>query len=265
MGMKLETLRSRPALQWRKRLRYPTHSQSEVEMVYLLQGNTTLTVEGKDYAVQAGDLAVVFPYQIHEYTQDSDDLKGIIVIATVQQLLGRSSSLFDRAPLSPVVHGLDKKHPAISAMLRAMEISHNAGARRGELLNGYLHVLAAEVLECLEFSDTPISRNDITHRVLEYCNEHYREPITLEDLSEALFVSRSYLSRVFGEKLGIGFCEYLNFLRVSSACRMLQLPDCPTITEVADLVGFGSLRNFDRAFQKLKGVTPAEYRRRRFP
>ena len=60
-------------------------------------------------------------------------------------------------------------------------------------------------------------------------------------------------------KLHIGFNDYINSLRVSNACKHLLNSD-RSVTEISEIVGFNTLRTFNRAFFKQMGVTPSQYR-----
>ena len=57
----------------------------------------------------------------------------------------------------------------------------------------------------------------------------------------------------------MGFNDYINSIRVSNACKYLTKSD-RSVTEISDLVGFNTMRTFNRAFQKQMGMTPSEYR-----
>jgi AraC-like DNA-binding protein len=83
-------------------------------------------------------------------------------------------------------------------------------------------------------------------------------------LERDLHISKYYISHVMSQKLNIGFNDYVNSLRISSACRLLRKSD-RSITEISELVGFNTLRTFNRAFFKQMGVTPSDYRLRRQP
>lgn len=64
---------------------------------------------------------------------------------------------------------------------------------------------------------------------------------------------------MMSSKLNMGFNDYVNSLRVSNACKYLRKTD-KSITEISNIVGFNTLRTFNRAFRKQLGITPSEYR-----
>ena len=97
------------------------------------------------------------------------------------------------------------------------------------------------------------------HKVTAYLNDHYREDLTLDDLAEKFFISRSYLTRIFKETTGITVVQYLTVVRIRQAARLLRETDSP-ITEIADLCGFGNVTYFEKVFHRIRGMTPRQYR-----
>jgi AraC-like DNA-binding protein len=79
-------------------------------------------------------------------------------------------------------------------------------------------------------------------------------------LSDALHINKYHISHLFGEKLGMGVVEYVNIRRVAAACDELKKTR-KSVTEIALSVGFNSPRSLNRAFKKVLGKTPLEYKR----
>ena len=59
---------------------------------------------------------------------------------------------------------------------------------------------------------------------------------------------------------GRTFVGWLTEVRIGHACRLLAQTDLPVLTIALDS-GFGNLSNFNRAFRRLRGCTPREWRR----
>ena len=70
-----------------------------------------------------------------------------------------------------------------------------------------------------------------------------------------------FLTGFVYDKLGLRFNDYVNSLRISEACRYLVHTD-HSITEISEIVGFNTLRTFNRAFMKQLGISPSEYRKK---
>lgn len=97
-------------------------------------------------------------------------------------------------------------------------------------------------------------------KAMAYIDEHYPEHITLQSVSEVVYLSSSYLSHLFYKESGIYFTDYLELVRIQGACDLLKNEDM-LIRDISLAVGFSSQAYFSRSFKKIMGVSPAEYRR----
>ena len=94
---------------------------------------------------------------------------------------------------------------------------------------------------------------------LEYVNRNYSEEITLEAVSLMLGFDQSYFCRIFKMATGATFTEYLNFVRICKAEKMLSHTDS-SILEISETVGFSSVSYFNRVFKKYRNCSPRSYR-----
>lgn len=101
--------------------------------------------------------------------------------------------------------------------------------------------------------------NPMMHQVLTYINDHCTEPLTLRDLTDRFSISASTLSHEFQRYIHHSVYDYILYRRIMLAKRMLS-GNMP-LSEVSDRCGFGDYSNFLRAFRKMSGVSPSEYRR----
>lgn len=96
---------------------------------------------------------------------------------------------------------------------------------------------------------------------LDYITLHYMEPIKIEDLAEACHVSEAHFRRLFASYMKMSPLEYINQVRVQTACEYLKKTDA-SISDIAHKCGFTTLSTFNRNFKQIKGVTPGEWRKR---
>ena len=90
--------------------------------------------------------------------------------------------------------------------------------------------------------------------------------LTLQDLSVAICTNRTYLSDYLNHVLNTTFYEYVNDLRVKTACGIMDSMTSEgrrSMQEVAEMSGFNSISTFNRAFLRKVGMTPGEYARKR--
>ena len=83
---------------------------------------------------------------------------------------------------------------------------------------------------------------------------------TLQSTADYANYSPIYLSRLFKEKTGMNFINYIIQERMQCAVELLRKPGC-SISYISEAVGYCNEKNFSRAFKKYFGVTPSEYRK----
>lgn len=84
--------------------------------------------------------------------------------------------------------------------------------------------------------------------------------LTLESIADSLYVSKSYLSRLFKRTTGKTFSEYIRDVRVENACRLLKETEM-TVESIAHYCGLRDIPSFYRLFHAYTGVAPNQYRK----
>lgn len=103
-----------------------------------------------------------------------------------------------------------------------------------------------------------------TKRCRDYIEKHYREKIYLDDLSEILGISPTYMSRLFKKEMGVAFQDYVNQVRIERACNLLKYSD-ESLSVIAEYMHFPSQSYFGKIFKNQMHMTPKEYRNRYQP
>lgn len=126
------------------------------------------------------------------------------------------------------------------------------------------------LLAALEAADEPmqtlrLSREQYTlaARVKAYVAERYADPeLSLSHVSDAFQTNTKTLSRIFKEEIGEKFIDYLARVRMDHA-RQLLLETATPVQTVGEQVGYVHTMSFIRAFKKVVGTTPGDFRKER--
>ena len=94
---------------------------------------------------------------------------------------------------------------------------------------------------------------------MNYIDMHLDEQLTLEKLSEVAAMSSSYFSQLFKMLNGFSAWEYIVEKRIEQAQTLLLATEAPVL-DIAFQCGFNNTTNFNRAFKKMTGMSPREYR-----
>lgn len=96
-------------------------------------------------------------------------------------------------------------------------------------------------------------------RARSYIREHSGEELSLATVAKIVNMSASYFSEKFKEATGVNFVDFVGRTRIEKARNLLANPSL-RISEIAYEVGFQSLSQFNRAFRRITGKAPSEYR-----
>ncbi|EXX88484.1 hypothetical protein BG53_00245 [Paenibacillus darwinianus] len=105
------------------------------------------------------------------------------------------------------------------------------------------------------------AERDPIEQSVRYLERHYREPVTLKEAADRVFLNQAYFSSLFKQRTGTTFVERLTELRVAEAKRRIAMTD-EKIAVIAEGTGFLNLRHFNRVFKNETGFTPKDYRER---
>lgn len=96
---------------------------------------------------------------------------------------------------------------------------------------------------------------------IDYIDQHYMDPITLDDIAESIHISKSECSRVFKRVLDLSPIEYVVRFRIYTAAAILDNPaESPNISDLAISTGHNNISYFIKMFKRYMGVTPTEFR-----
>ncbi|MDF2594263.1 MAG: hypothetical protein K0R69_604 [Clostridia bacterium] len=102
------------------------------------------------------------------------------------------------------------------------------------------------------------SKNKLVTETKKYIEDHYNEDISLEELAKEICVSPNYLSRLFRDKTGENYIEYLTNIRINKA-KELMLSTEMSVKEISYNIGYNDPNYFSRLFKKIEKVSPSEY------
>lgn len=246
----------------------PMHYHEEIELHFVIKGKKRIVVDGTSYDAGEGDVIFInsgVPHTVYtleaplstllvQFKEKSfiePDDKQIISytsklksISEVAISIIRDKELFDTA--FAVLNEMREKDVAYNVFIRSEIYKMLGHLYKGRYLVAPDSVKASREVERL----LP---------VLTFINKRYNEDVTLEEVSAISDLDPSYFCRIFKRATGASFTEYLNFVRIANAEKLLA-DSHKSILEISELVGFSSVSYFNRIFKKYKNCSPRYYR-----
>lgn len=229
------------------------HSHKFYEIIFALEGNTTVPVKNKVYKLEKGDMVILPPDEKHSVKADSG--KGIVVVS-----FWSVKSCFEH-----VMHF--KKFKGGAAFLRLLDYYYNNYKYKTELMYSCFYEIAALILEQSELAnneelDTITLENDNYRKYIidNYFLNNYNKSPKLDDLSEQLNLSAVQIHRILQKVYGKSFRKIVASLRIENAKILLSETDMP-VSEISFAVGYHVLHNFYTVFKDENNMTPLQYRK----
>ena len=242
-------------------LGYHSHLHYQIELAVVFSGHTRATVDSTTYDVYGGDILIVFPNQIHDFR--TMEKETYILLKFSPDLLPELLRQFTSSlPRSNVIRGAANDTDLKLLIHRISDTYYGEEALKDPILRGYLLAFCGKLLQMTELRDVQTADYHVVGMIMNYCSKNSEKNLTLSVLEKELHLNKYYISHIMSSKLRIGFNDYINSLRISNACKHLVKND-HTITEISEIVGFNTLRTFNRAFSKQMGCTPSEYRQKK--
>lgn len=256
---------------------HPLHWHEEIELLYQLNGRSDIQIDGKKYQIQNKLLTVINSRQVHSVHTYSDTSMFICVHIS-KKLIEKYMPDIDLYRIYCIPDDIpDSQFPEYLSVCRQMEdllrlyiTDKLAWQMESE---GIILQILAQLIRHFSRKSAPdeigLSSADRTsfnriRDVITYVEEHFREPISLQDIAGHLSLGREYFCRFFKKNMGMSFLRYLNEVRISHVYRDLEQTDAP-IAEIAEKNGFHNQKLFNRTFREVYGCTPSAVRRKLKP
>lgn len=228
---------------------FPSHFHRTFELIFVSEGNLSMTINNREYLLGKNELAFIFPNQLHSFA--SVGFSHIVLLIFPQDIINSFYKKYQHTfPESNVI----TYEPAPYEKLQFDNIFDCKS-----FIYGICSSLVAQTA-FIPYSHTEIDHNNLLYALINYVQEHYETTCTLAQAAKELGYDYSYLSKFFQSKLGFTFTSYLNQFRISQACFMLHNTN-ESIASIAMQCGYDTIRTFNRNFKLYTGFSPSEYKR----
>ena len=129
-----------------------------------------------------------------------------------------------------------------------------------KIINNLIEIISIDILRFTNLkNDQKMMKHSKVYPVVKYINEYYNQNISMDKLSDLVYMSKSNLFRVFKKEYGITPQQYLIQARMAAALFLLNNLDL-SINRIAEMLNFSEPSSFIRAFKAFQGCTPYQYR-----
>lgn len=255
------------------------HFHKEIEIIYVTTGSMDIWLDGKKITLSHDQLIMIYPNEMHRIWLAGDKVCCYFgfkfdpsILYSIKQTVSEIKTLtpfcisptnkqrvFNRNELSPDIRGL-------------VETVVNEGQKREF---GFTLAVKSKIIEIvlaiirawynqgvLEGEEMPTGLAETIHHAQNYIMQNYAD-VNEQEIAQRCNMSYSYFSRSFKKLMCVSFSEYVNYVRMNEAQKMLVSSDM-NVSEIAQALGFSSASHFIRKFKVNKGCTPNQFKKSYF-
>jgi AraC-like DNA-binding protein len=252
------------------------HFHNYLEIGYCYEGQGTMTIGENDFRFSGEQFAIIPQNCLHTTTSDPGTISKweylyIDVDAIIQELYPNGGNkkkieqMVSRINAKAVFYEAADRPEMAEKIRRILDVMRDKDEfykeEAKELVSVFLISIARE--NPVELKETKYEEEktvSLLTQALDYINEHYMEPIRIEQLAKICYISETHFRRIFSSCMKMGPLEYINLVRIQKACEMLRKTNRP-IYDIAYKCGFPTPSTFNRNFKRITGNSPIEWRK----
>lgn len=239
------------------------HFHPDIEVDFVVEGELCVSVKDTGYHLKKDDFILMNSGILHAVKSETKETILCCVkfsCGSVAEMSGEESVLF----FCNSVEENGQKYHALRKILHELvyyqvQRPHRTACLKRSVLYKLLDSLLENFRMDLGMKGAEHADDVKMMQIFQYVSQNFRYGVSLTELADKLYMSKSTLSRFFKKQTGIGFADYINQVRLKYAIEDLIYSN-KNITKIAVDCGFSNPSAFNKLFRETYGVSPTEYR-----
>lgn len=242
---------------------YP-HSHRFCEIIFVVDGRGSATVNGERIDFQKGDILIYNPFVEHYEESSMSEPTELMFFALDKfeitdlpqnhLLPSEYSIIYNSRDSYDSIYELFKK------MIREFETKDDFYVEIAQNISRTILMYIFRVINYADQNFTLHKGNSALDKAMRYINENYKNNISLDDVAAECYVNKFYLSHLFNKFKGMSVGKYVLNLKMDEAKRLLETTNL-SVNVIAERSGFTDPNYFSRTFKKELGLSPLQYRK----
>lgn len=255
-------------------IKIPFHQHDFYEVFFFLDGNVSYIIEGKIYQLRSGDILLTNNRDIHKPVFENGKPYERFILWIEPEFLEQMNGL-DCDLKACFNDSSEKKHKlirpdsmAFSNLKRIFEkmLRNRDLAELGSHTLSQIYLIEFLVYLNRAYFATPdtiygdITENQKINQIVAYINKNFAEEISLNDICENFYISKSHLTHLFKKYTGLTLYQFIIKKRLTVARNMLK--ENKPVMQACIECGFSDYSNFLKAFKREFGQNPKNIKNR---
>lgn len=240
-------------------------SHNQFEIFYLIDGEIKYNIEGEEYLVKKGDVLFVSPNEVHSIEilggKRYDRIVVMFDLEKLTQILSVGDMSLDKAFFSDV-RGFRVIPRELLDTTNIKSIMFSLTEKQDEkylplfvLTKIFSLILELEKVFSKDNERSfPLATDKTVQKAIAYINDNIENPLTLDEIASALFVSKSSLCHKFVNSLHVSVNRYVTIKKIYRAAKLIK--NGMGAIDASMAVGYNQYTTFYHNYRKILGTSP---------
>ena len=238
------------------------HQHEFCELLYVVKGSGFATINGQKFTLNEGDLIIMNPFVLHEEQSSKENPLFLAFLGIDHFKLENLPENYlipeNASPVIPLKQYTKKIESYFTNLIYETSMRVPYYKENSQSLVNSLLILILRIILSLQDLSVPTLSQEC-QLIKDFIDQNYTNPLSLDTLSQKVYISKHHLSHIFKNQTGISPIKYMIEKRVETACKLLSTTDIG-ISDVARQVGYDDPVYFSQIFKKSMGMSPSAYR-----
>ncbi len=245
------------------------------ELVYVDRGECTIIADEDSLVLHQGQMYFHKPFEKHMIKVPKNELPNIFIIeydSTSAAFHCLESKIIDvsmniKQHIVAIIHAASLIFEDLNAFEITYRKDRHIWAGEQSILNRFELMLIELVRETTHnttkkklFLSKKVINDEFCIKIIEYMGEMIYSKLTLDQISEKMSYSKSYISKHFYEVCGFSVMEYFTMMKIEEA-KILIRGTNKSFYEISEMLMLSNSHYFSSLFKKYVGMTPSQYKK----
>ncbi len=251
---------------------YPEEAHDFYEFVYVEDGKITCKNEDANTTLTRNDFFLILPGSKHSYFVDKNENASILIVC-FKSKSNIISIIKGRRRIDGEIKELlekilkEAKSTFVFPINNKLILKENPMLGSQQLIENYIEEVLIKLVQDEMYIRSDIQvmvdaseiKKSIVNEVVGILRSNIYGKVSLSNICDDMFYSKTYLNGLFKEMLGVTIMQYYQDLKINEAKKLLDKRE--KITTIADKLHYESPQYFAKIFKKKVGLTPTEYKK----
>ena len=229
------------------------HFHRSTELLYVLSGNMLANINAESTLLSSDDIVFVHGYAKHSFLPKEDYDKFVLIVPS--NYADDFDNLTQNQTLQPILSDKEFNKNNILPLIKKMFDERETMPHLVQ--KGYINIIFGSLFNHYPSQPLTFEGNmELLVSVLQYIDQNYYSPLSLDSLATTFGYSKYHFSKLFNKYVGENINNYINMVRLQHFTRLLKKDEHAHIATLAFDCGFDSLTTFYRYYNKLYDNTP---------